>query len=165
VIISRNKDLLCPAFASRLMIFEQRLQQANLLFYLFQGLRLPEDQEELYAQGRTKPGKIVTNARGLPIPDSLHCMGLAADYVLDGMPDKPGLQWSWDLKADLNHDGKSDWQLMAEIAKDCGMEPGYFWPKFPDAPHIQTTFGMRLADIKELYSRGGIKRVWAECKG
>jgi peptidoglycan LD-endopeptidase CwlK len=161
MIISRDKSLLCPAFAGQLRIFEQRLQVANLPFYLFMGLRTFEDQDELFAQGRTKPGQTVTNARG---GDSFHNYGLAADYVLDGMPDKPGLQWSWDLKADLDHNGKSDWQQMAEIAKSCGMESGFFWQKFPDAPHIQMTFGMRLADIKELYRIGGIKHVWEACK-
>lgn len=161
MIASRDKSLLCPAFASMLNIFERRLREADLPFHLFMGLRTFEDQDELYAQGRTKPGRIVTNARG---GDSLHNYGLAADYVLDSQPDKPGIQWSWDTKADLNADGRRDWIQMGEIAETCLLEWGGRWKRFPDLPHVQNTFGLSLAEIKELYRLGGIKRVWAECE-
>ena len=62
MIISRDKSLLYPPFAEKLVEFESRLAAAKLPFYLFMGLRTFEDQDELYAQGRTKPGRIVTNA-------------------------------------------------------------------------------------------------------
>ena len=106
IIISRDKNLFYPPFAGQLRDFESRLAAAKLPFYLYMGLRTFEDQDKLYAQGRTKPGQIVTNARG---GDSLHNYGLAADYVLDGQVEKPGIQWSWDIKSDLNADGCNDW--------------------------------------------------------
>ena len=158
---STDKSLLCPAFAAQLTHFEGELQKAALPFYLFEGLRTFDQQAEYYAQGRTKPGKIITNAQP---GDSFHQWGLAADYVLDIFPEKPGLQWSWDLKADVNANGHSDWRDMAEIAVRCGLQPGYFWSRFPDAPHVENRFGLTLADCKELYRLGGIKRIWSECK-
>jgi len=162
IIISRDKNLLYPPFAEQLRYFESRLAAARLSFYLFMGLRTFEDQDELYAQGRTKPGKIVTNARG---GGSLHNYALAADFVLDGMPDKPGIQWSWEIRSDLNADGRNDWLQMAEIAVSCGLEAGYFWKRFPDAPHVQNRYGLTLAEIKEIYRAGhGIKAVWSELK-
>lgn len=160
MIISRDKKLLCPSFAKVLEEFERRLGVAHLPFQLFMGLRDFASQDELYAQGRTKPGNIVTNARG---GDSLHNYGLAADYVLDGMPDKPGTQWSWEIKSDLNQDGANDWLQMAQIAQNCGMEAGYFWKKFPDAPHVQMTFGFTLQEIKEIYQSGSIMELWSVC--
>jgi peptidoglycan LD-endopeptidase CwlK len=139
-----------------------RLAAVKLSFYLYMGLRAFECQEELYAQGRTLPGKIVTNARG---GDSLHNYGLAADYILDGQSQKPGVQWSWNIRADLNADGRNDWLQMAEIAVACGLVPGYFWKRLPDAPHIQNRYGLTLAEVKELYRAGhGIKAVWSELK-
>jgi hypothetical protein len=148
---------------------------------MFEGFRVAETQLEYWNRGRTIPGPMCKH-KGISFPigtclihplgltvtnakpgDSIHEYGLAADYVLDSVLDKPGIQWSWDLKLDLNGDGRSDWQQMAEIAKDCGLESGFFWLKFSDAPHVQNTFGMRLTDIKELYRIGGIKRVWQEC--
>jgi peptidoglycan L-alanyl-D-glutamate endopeptidase CwlK len=163
MIISRDKSLLYPPFADQLKNFESRLVAAKLSFYLFMALRTFEDQDELYAQGRTKPGDIVTNARG---GDSRHNYGLAADYVLDGQVEKPVIQWSWEIKSDLNHDGRNDWLQMAEIAQSCGLESGWFWKKFPDAPHVQNRYGLTLAEIKEIFrsSHSNIKAVWAELK-
>ena len=162
IIISRDKNLLYPPFAGQLRDFESRLATAKLPFYLYMGLRTFEDQDELYSQGRTKPGQIVTNACG---GDSLHNYGLAADFVLDGQPDKPGIQWSWDTKADFNADGHSDWMQMGEIAGSCGLEWGGRWKRFPDLPHVQNRYGLTLAEIKEIYRTGhGIKAVWSELK-
>ena len=181
MIISRDKSLLCPAFAGRLVIFERRLQEASLPFFMFMGLRIREDQEELWNQGRTTPGPpcrhggilfpigtcqkhplglTVTNARA---GDSMHQYALAADYVRDGDTGKPGIQWSW-AEADEDHDHVSDWLEMGTIAEECGLEWGGRWRRFPDRPHVQMTFGLTLADIKELYRQGGVKRVWEECR-
>jgi peptidoglycan LD-endopeptidase CwlK len=162
MIISRDKSLLYPPFADQLGDFESRLAAAKLPFFLFMALRTFEDQDELYAQGRTKPGSIATNARG---GDSLHNYGLAGDYVLDGQIEKPGIQWSWDIKLDLNADRRNDWLQMAEIAVSCGLEAGYFWKRFPDAPHVQNRYGLTLAEIKEIYRTSyGIKAVWDELR-
>ncbi len=121
MIISRDLSLVYPPFARQLRDFEARLAAAKLPFFLYMAFRTFEDQDELYAQGRTKPGQIVTNARG---GDSLHNYGLAGDYVLDGSLEKPGIQWSWNVKADLDRDGRSDWMEMGAIARACGLEWG-----------------------------------------
>jgi len=46
---------------------------------IVQGLRTIEEQNDLYAQGRTKQGKKVTNAKG---GSSFHNYGLAVDFCL-----------------------------------------------------------------------------------
>ena len=48
---------------------------------IVEGLRTPERQMELYAQGRTAPGPVVTWTT-----NSLHLRGAAADLWLDGQP-------------------------------------------------------------------------------
>ena len=162
MIVSRDKSLLYPPFADQLRDFESRLAAAKLPFHLFMALRTFECQDELYALGRTKPGKIVTNARG---GDSLHNYGLACDFVLDGMPEKPGVQWSWDTKADFKANGRGDWMQMGEIAESCSLEWGGRWKRMPDLPHIQNTYGLTLNELKEIYRAGhGIKAVWAELR-
>ena len=162
MIISRDKNLLYPSFAEQLRYFESRLAGAKLPFYLYMGLRTFEDQDELYAQGRTKPGQIVTNARG---GESLHNFGLAADFVLDSQVEKPGIQWSWEIRSDLNADHRGDWLQMGEIAESCGLEWGGRWKRFPDLPHVQNRYGLTLAEIKEIYRVGhGIKAVWSELR-
>jgi hypothetical protein len=65
----------------------------------------------------------------------------------------------------LNADGRNDWLQMAEIAVSCGLEAGYFWKRFPDAPHVQNRYGLTLTEIKEIYRAGhGIKVIWKELK-
>lgn len=180
--MNRDKSLLYPPFAEQLRDFELRLVAAKLSFYLFMGLRTFEDQDELYAQGRTSPGPpckhkgdiaprpigfcsvhplglTVTNARG---GDSWHCYALAGDYVLDGQISKPGIQWSWDTRADINADGRNDWLQMGELAEQYGLEWGGRWKRFPDFPHVQNRYGLTLTEAKELYRIGGIKHLWQE---
>ncbi len=154
--IDRDKSHLFPPFAAVLNVFEQRLLERSLPFYLFEGLRSWERQEELYAQGRTKPGKIVTNAKpGL----SYHFYGLAADYVMDGMIEKPGIQWSWETRGH-----NSDWLNMAQLAVSCGLETAYFWRSFPELPHVQMKYGLSIQKAQELFRTGGLDAVWDEAQ-
>jgi peptidoglycan LD-endopeptidase CwlK len=157
MIISRDKNLLCPAFAAVLTEFERLLAIDHLPFYLFMGLRDWQTQDELYAQGRTAPGPIVTNAKG---GQSWHNYALAADYVLDGMADKPGIQWSWDTKHGLD----KQWIAMGEIAELVGLEWGGRWRRFPDLPHVQMTGGLTIQEAQELYRMSGIKEVWKQVR-
>lgn len=61
-------------------------------FRIVQGFRTFAEQDDIYAQGRTKPGKIVTNAKG---GQSFHCFGCAIDVVpiVNGDAD-----WNFDFK-------------------------------------------------------------------
>jgi len=159
---SRDLNLLYSPFKMQVEELLRRLESAKLPFYIFEALRTFEDQAELYAQGRTKPGKIVTNAQP---GDSFHSYGLAVDLVLDGQPDKPGIQWSWDTRVDLNADGRDDWMQMGKIAESCGLEWGGRWKRFPDLPHIQNSFGFTISELKEIYRTSyALKAVWAELK-
>jgi len=105
-----------------------------------QGYRSIAEQNALYAQGRTKPGKIVTNAPG---GRSLHNYGVAIDFALL-LPD--GKQVSWDMLRDGNRNGRRDWDEIVEIAKNLGFEWGGDWKTFVDTPHFQITFGLTLND-------------------
>lgn len=103
-------------------------------------LRTFQEQDELYAQGRTKAGKIVTNARG---GQSYHNYGLAFDIVLlkDTNADGKFETASWETNVDFDGDGKADWLEAVVIAKHYGYEWGGDWSGFKDRPHFQQTFG------------------------
>ena len=83
--------------------------------------RSPEEQDKLYAQGRTTPGNKVTNARG---GESFHNCRRACDVVptIHGKP-------VWDDKDPL-------WTKIGLIAARCDLEWGGLW-KFMDKPHVQ----------------------------
>ena len=119
-------------------------------------LRTFAEQDGLYAQGRTKPGAIVTKAKG---GQSYHNYGLAIDIVLLVDKDKNGTfeTASWDVKTDFDGDGKSDWQEVVAIFKRYGYEWGGDW-KFNDAPHFQKTFGKSVADLQSLHNAGKVDK-------
>lgn len=95
-----------------------------------QGLRTMAEQDALYAQGRTKPGNIVTNAKA---GQSIHNYGLAVDIVLI----IDGKTASWDTKADWDNDRKADWMECVEVFKKHGWDWGGDWKSFKDMPHFE----------------------------
>jgi peptidoglycan L-alanyl-D-glutamate endopeptidase CwlK len=111
-------------------------------------LRTFAEQNEIYAQGRTKPGHIVTKAKG---GLSMHNYGLAIDIVLI----IDGKTASWDVKGDFDGDGKSDWMEVVTIFKQYGWEWGGDW-KFYDAPHFQKTFGYSVRQLLALHEAGKV---------
>lgn len=86
-----------------------------------QGFRSIAAQNALYAQGRTKPGKIVTHARG---GESLHNSGKAVDFAF------------------VNKAGGIDWNItlykrLGAWANSAGAKWGGNWKTFKDYPHIE----------------------------
>lgn len=108
-----------------------------------QGLRTIREQDELYAQGRTKPGKVVTNAKG---GSSFHNYGLAVDFTL--VVDN---KLNWDINADWDGDKVADWMEIVFIFKKYGWEWGGNWKSLKDYPHFQKTFGYTIGDLKIKY--------------
>ena len=125
-----KKAGLDPEFRTKLEIFEKRLLESGIRVKLVSGYRSFEEQNRLYALGRTKPGRIVTKARG---GYSWHNFGLAADYAFIS-----GGQLTWN----------GPWKLFGRIARECGLEWGGDWRKFPDRPHVQWRRGKTLAEMR-----------------
>lgn len=94
-----------------------------------QGLRSFPEQDDLYAIGRTKPGKIVTNAKG---GQSIHNYGFAVDIclIIDG------ITASWDTAKDWDGDKIADWTECVNIFKKYGWNWGGDWKTFKDLPHF-----------------------------
>lgn len=112
-------------------------------------LRTFKEQDELFAKGRTAPGARVTNS---PAGLSMHNYGLALDIVL--IKDGTAL---WDVKADLDGDGKADWIEIVNIFKQYGWEWGGDW-KFYDAPHFQKAFGKSVRELLALRNAGKVDK-------
>ena len=110
----------------------------NTPIIITQTLRTIKEQNDLYAQGRTKPGRIVTNAKD---GASYHCYGLAFDVAL--IVEKKVI-WN---KNDNNHNKIDDWEEIGKLGEQLGLEWGGRW-KFKDIPHFQLTFGLSITDLK-----------------
>lgn len=101
-------------------LFIQKAKAAGYDIIISQSLRSKAEQDAIYAQGRTKPGQIVTQA---PYPQSLHCWGVA-----------------FDIAVVIN--GKANWtaayyKMLGPIGESCGLTWGGRWTSFPDLPHYQ----------------------------
>lgn len=97
-------------------------------------------QAGLYAKGRTKPGKIVTNAKP---GQSIHEYGLAFDIVLLYDRDKNGTyeSASWSESEDFDKNGKRDWFEVVDFFKAQGYKWGGSFKSIYDSPHFELTFG------------------------
>ncbi len=96
---------------------------------VFEGVRSPGRQAALYAQGRTRPGKIVTNVDGLDPSKCTHFaqadgFGHAVDcvFLVDGGP-------SWDPNL--------PWQVYGAMVRALGLTWGGDWPHLRDFPHLE----------------------------
>lgn len=120
--------------------------------------RTIEEQNELYAQGRTKlfdsTGKRlgkVTQAKG---GESIHNYHLAFDIVLLLDKDLDGKFESATYEMlDFDKDGKSDWMEVVDYLKSIGFTWGGDWA-FKDKPHFEMTFGHTWRTLKKDYDLG-----------
>lgn len=111
-------------------------------------LRTVEEQEALYAQGRTKPGSIVTNVRGSSY-SSYHQWGTAFDFYRN------------DGKGAYNESGNF-FGRVGLIGVALGLEWGGNWKSIVDKPHFQLPdWGSSTSGIKKLYPNPAeFMRTW-----
>lgn len=117
---------------------EAFLSPKGVTVEVISGLRSWAAQAALYAQGRTKSGRIVTKARP---GSSWHNYGLAIDLGLF----KSGVYLDEKKPAEAD-------KLYAEIGKmaaKLGIEWAGTWKTFTETPHFQVTFGKTLAELRE----------------
>lgn len=136
--------LLHPKLRDEAFEIYEEILKAGVNIRVIYTLRTFAEQDALYAQGRTKIGKIVTKAKG---GLSMHNYGLAIDFAIL----KDGKQVLWDLKVDLDKDGKSDWMEVVTIFKQYGWTWGGDW-KFFDAPHFEKSFGYSVRQLLAIYN-------------
>lgn len=139
-----------PMLAARIQAIASNLATQGITIIVVQGLRTVEQQDALYAQGRTTSGKIVTNAKG---GQSWHNYGLAVDCA----PENPDGSIDWNAS-------HPTWKAMEKAGVDMGLTSGANWLRFVDAPHFQMTgdFPENAPDdrARELLASGGLRAVW-----
>ncbi len=115
------------------VLAEQVIAEARregIVLVLTEGIRTPERQAKLYAQGRTEPGKIVT---GAPPGRSWHQYGLAFDVAMVGGAGQP----TWPPGDDL-------WRRVGNIGKEIGLTWGGDFTTIRDYPHFEYHPGFGL---------------------
>jgi peptidoglycan LD-endopeptidase CwlK len=141
-----------PVLAARIQAVASSLAAQGITIIVVQGLRTVEEQDALYAQGRTSPGKIVTNAKG---GQSWHNFGLAVDCA----PENPDNSIDWNAS-------HPQWKAMEAAGVKMGLVSGANWVRIADAPHFQMTGRFPEAapdtETRELFKTGGLEAIWNE---
>lgn len=132
-----NIATLCPAAQEKAREFMQECLSAGIPLKIICGTRTYEEQDALYAHGRTQPGPVITRARG---GYSWHNFGIAWDIgIFDGI---------------RYLDESPLYAKAGEIAEQLGLEWGGRWQQFPDEPHFQLRLGLTLAECRARVSAG-----------
>ena len=133
MINSRSLDDLIPQARERVDKFIALCKESGIDLLVTSTYRDMESQTALYNQGRTAPGKIVTNAHA---GESFHNYRCAVDVVplVNGKP-----QW----------DGSDPiWAKVGELGKQAGLEWAGEWHSFKELAHFQYTGGLTIAQLK-----------------
>jgi peptidoglycan L-alanyl-D-glutamate endopeptidase CwlK len=119
---SRNLGDLDPVFRVKAQQVLAACADRGVTLLVTCTLRSMTEQTALYAQGRTAPGRKVTNAQA---GQSAHNYGLAMDVVplRNGKP-------VWDARA-------PEWQVYGEEVRKAGLEWAGDWRRFKEYPHCQ----------------------------
>lgn len=132
MINSRDLKDLDPYVANLARKFIAACKKEGIDLLVTSTYRDNESQNALYAQGRTKAGRIVTNAKA---GQSFHNYRLAFDVVpiVNGKP-----QWN-DMRT---------FQKIGAIGKSVGLDWAGDWKNFKEYAHFQATGGLSLAQLK-----------------
>lgn len=143
-----NRKLLHPWLNFKLTKLLDACEKKGIYLIITEGFRTKAYQDELYAKGRTKPGKIVTNAKGSTY-SSQHMWGIAFDIAIN---DSKLLYDTATIKK------------VANIAKSSsvGLGWGGDWKNFPDAPHFYLKkWGSTTSTLKQKYGTpSNFKKTW-----
>ena len=104
----------------KLALLLKKCNKKGIYLIITEGFRTVEHQDSLYAQGRTKKGKIVTNAKGKDY-QSQHQWGVAFDIAIN---DNKLLYDTATIKK------------VAKVGKKLGLAWGGDWVRPVDMPHF-----------------------------
>ena len=134
----RDISVLHPRLQEKISEFRNLCAKQGLLIGIGECWRSVEEQDALYAKGRTIPGNVVTNARGKNY-ESMHQWYVAFDiYRMD--------------RKDAFYNGDGFFDRAGKIGQSIGLEWGGYWRK-PDKPHYQLPdWGSTAIKLRAKYS-------------
>jgi peptidoglycan L-alanyl-D-glutamate endopeptidase CwlK len=116
--------------AQRAKALLESAYKEGIVLRITSAYRSMSEQADLYAQGRTRPGNIVTNA---PPGRSWHNWRRAFDVV--------------EIKNGIALWENPRWNRIGFLGKQLGLEWGGDWTSFQDRPHFEYHPGLTLDDM------------------
>jgi len=133
VINSRDLGELLPVVQQKAQAFLDAAQAQHIGIIITSTYRDREAQAALYAEGRSAPGKIRTNAKP---GESFHNWKCAFDFV--GMRNGKCV---WE-------DDDPLWTHLGELGESVGLEWAGRWKLFIEKAHLQYSGGLTLAQLQ-----------------
>jgi peptidoglycan LD-endopeptidase CwlK len=135
-----------PELQRRVKNLADALSAENIDIQIDAGLRTAQQQDNLFAVGRTMPGKIVTNARGF---QSNHVIGCAVDVWVENVDTS---QPDWDA----SHPA---WQRIVALAPQYGLRDGKSWHDLPHLELVEVPTEPSEAS-QQICKIDGVQAVW-----
>lgn len=136
--MSRNITDLHPKLQEKVQLLATKCKEQELIIGIGECLRTVEEQDALYAQGRTKPGNIVTNAKGSTY-SSQHQWGVAFDFYRN---DGTG----------AFNESDQFFERVGAVGKSLGLGWGGDWTSMKDRPHLYLPdWGSTTKTLKSSY--------------
>lgn len=129
-----NVASLHPELENKKEEFLKKCEEMGIKVKVTATVRTVEEQNKLFAQGRTAGGRVVTNAEGSNY-GSNHQWGIAFDVCVKEYKDKSGKWVVCESDEEKYDDNKL--KKVGEIGKSVGLEWGGDWIEFTDTPHFQ----------------------------
>ncbi len=140
-------ELLHPSIRNEVIsgiVRVEALLPDNCKIRVVSGYRNKAEQDELFSQGRTKPGPKVTNAT---FGESFHNFGLAFDFSTMYDKDRNGSYETLDWVVDKS------WMIMVNHFKGLGYTWGGDFKSIPDTPHLEKTFSLDWRTAFDRYNK------------
>ena len=135
--MGREINKLHPRLQKIISQLQEECRKENLFLGIGDCFRTVAEQDALYAQGRTKPGSIITNAPGSSY-SSQHQWGIAFDFYKN--------------VSGHAYDDDAFFQRVGDIGKSLGLGWGGDWSGFVDRTHLYLPdWGSTTARLKEQY--------------
>lgn len=130
----KRLDGVHPDLVARVQLILDGMKLLGFPMMVTDGVRTLKRQQELYAQGRTQPGKIVTNADGVTRKSNHQAKADGYGYAVDCcfLVDIDG-----DGDLDPTWDKARPWERYGALAQALGLVWGGAWTGFVDKPHIE----------------------------
>lgn len=142
----RNVNALHPTLQGKITQLMNLCKKNGITIAIGECVRTVSEQDALYAQGRSKPGNIVTNAKGSTY-SSMHQWGVAFDFYLNMDVDGDGK-----TADDAFNNATKLFNKVGELGKSIGLEWGGSWKNPVDMPHFQLPdWGSTATKLKNTY--------------
>lgn len=136
--VNKNLDLIHPLLKEKALSGISEAKKDGLYIKIFEGFRSSARTDFLYSLGRTKIGKVVTNASS---GKSWHNYGLAVDIVF--FEDE---KWMW----------AGNFCALSKYMIDQGLE----WGGKSDACHFQLRGGLSISQAQNIVKKDGLLELW-----